>query len=478
MLLNIARHLFFSLPLSQKQREAVLHWLFRMTGERFKDLPSYQHYARQSKWQLASLPADVVADRDRIMMAAGVTLTDERPTPDGRRHAAQPAKTIVMISHDLGGGTEQHVDDMISRLGREGWRILLLQRHNVDHVRVIWRGAGGDRPMFYRWPADVAALTRDFRRWGVVLLHLHHTIDLPKDFAAHLVGIARDLGVAFDVTLHDYFSICPRFTLFDEAVRGYCGEPVDVRKCEACVKYHGSAAGTNIDVRAWRDCFGDLLARARRVYVPDADVSRRMRRYFPDRAFVVMPHPEDHSFQGVARPHLRTGPLKVVAIGAIGPHKGSQVLAECAADALQRRLPIEFHIVGHTDIDRTLERLRNVFISGPFRPPELTARLAAGGFHMAFLPAVWPETYSYALSDCWKNGLFTVGFDIGAIGSRLRAAPALGTVLPYEWYLAPQKVNDALLALTPPVVEVEQVRAALSEYKNITREYYRFEDSP
>ena len=475
MLLNLTRRLFLSLPLSEDQRRAVLYRLFELTGDRYKGLPSYQHYARQVKWRSAPLPADLLDHRAEVLNSAVAVPNQGSISSGDHRQGARPARTVVMISHDQGGGTEQHVNDMIFRLGREGWRTLLLQRHNSDHVRVIWRTVDADRPMFYRWPTDVAAMTEDFRRLGVVLLHLHHTIDLPQDFASRFVGVANELGVPFDVTLHDYFSVCPRFTMYDEGVQGYCGEPTDVRKCTACVKHHDSAVGANVDVRAWRACFGDLLNRARRVYAPDADVAERMNRYFPGCKFAVRPHPEDHAFHQTAKPYGRAGPLKVVVIGAIGPHKGSHVIAACATDAIHRRLPIEFHIVGFTDIDPALSRLKNVHITGAFRPSELTARLAAGGYHIAFLPAVWPETYSYALSDCWKHGLFTVGFDIGAIGSRLRAAPALGAVLPYEWYLRPEKVNDAILATAPNPLEAERVHAALSRYTDISREYYQMD---
>jgi hypothetical protein len=97
---------------------------------------------------------------------------------------------------------------------------------------------------------------------------------------------------------------------------------------------------------------------------------------------------------------------------------------------------------------------------------------------MAFLPAVWPETYSYALSECWRHGLYTVGLDIGAIASRLRAAPGLGAVLPYEWYLTPGRINDALLEITPPGLQADAVHAALAAYANVTRDYYRLPAGP
>jgi len=148
------------------------------------------------------------------------------------------------------------------------------------------------------------------------------------------------------------------------------------------------------------------------------------------------------------------------------------VLEACARDALTRNLPLEFHIIGFTDIDHRLSRLSNVKISGRFDPGELPVRLKTGGYHLAFLPAVWPETFNYTLTECWQHGLYTVGLDIGAIASRIKAAPNLGKILPLEWYLKPEKLNGALLALDIPRLEEAEVRAQAKEYPNFTQDYY------
>ena len=51
-------------------------------------------------------------------------------------------------------------------------------------------------------------------------------------------------------------------------------------------------------------------------------------------------------------------PCRVCVIGAIGIHKGYQVLLDCARDAAERRLPLEFVVVGHTIDDRQAARDR------------------------------------------------------------------------------------------------------------------------
>lgn len=478
MLLPLARQIFKYLPISPQQKTDVMYFIFSITGDRFKFLPSYQHYLRNSKWLKAPVPKDLLAYRENILRLH--YRLECQPDQAGGGEAvgsgaalAPANNTMIMITHGLGGGTQQHVDDMSERLQLEGWRVLQLQRHNKDHLRLVTPSLSHGEPLFYRWPEEIPALIEDFRKLQTAHLHLHHTVDLPEDFLPQFYQIAASLGLPFDFTVHDYFSICPRFTLFDEAVRGYCGEPSDVRKCNACVKYQGSAAGKDIDVARWRQSYGEMLRQSRKVYVPDSDVGQRLQRYFPDVTFHTMPHPELRALNNLAAPYQKGQPLKLVTIGGIAPHKGSKVIYDCAEDALKRNLPLEFHLVGYSDIDHKLKSLKNVTVSGHFQLNELPEKLKAGGFHMAFLPAIWPETYNYVLSECWRHGFYTIGLDIGAIASRIKAAPLLGKILPYEWYFTPEKINDALLKITPPALQAGEVTSALKDYESFTRDYYQ-----
>jgi glycosyltransferase involved in cell wall biosynthesis len=467
LLLSLAKKILRRLPLTDSQRLQLVSYVFDLTGDKLAFLPSYQLYLRNRKWLRAPIPANLAAARAEM-------IAQYFQTPDFQTPAA---KTMVMISHSLGGGTQQHLDDMISRLEAEGWRIFLLQRHNHEHLRLMVAGYKQGGPLFYRWAEDVDALAQDFLTLGVTHLHLHHTVDFPTDFLVHFRAMIAQTQIPFDYTVHDYFSICPRFTLFDEAVRGYCGEPSDVRKCSACVKTFGSAVGKEQDVAKWREDYGALLQEARQVFVPDTDVAMRLTRYFPEVGFTVHPHLETKPFlaHSVAAIRAAGEPLRVAVIGGIAPHKGSKVLWDCAEDALKRNLPLEFTLIGYSDIDHKLKGLKNVTVTGHFQAESLTKMLQDGQYHLAFLPSVIPETYNYVLSECWRHGLYVVGFAIGAIASRIHAAPDCGAVLPLEWYVQPEKINAALLNLTILPVDGEKRQPSFASYPSLTRDYYGLE---
>jgi glycosyltransferase involved in cell wall biosynthesis len=134
---------------------------------------------------------------------------------------------------------------------------------------------------------------------------------------------------------------------------------------------------------------------------------------------------------------------RVCVIGAIGIHKGYQVVLDCARDAAERRLPLEFVVVGHTIDDRRLMATGRVFITGSFAPEEAVPLIKAQQATLALLPSISPETWCFGLTDAWRAGLQVAAFDIGAQAERIRRT-GRGFLLPLG--LPPHAINNALVA--------------------------------
>ena len=155
---------------------------------------------------------------------------------------------------------------------------------------------------------------------------------------------------------------------------------------------------------------------------------------------------------GLPSPRAPAGASRTVCVvGALGREKGIEVLIACARDALERRLPLRFVVVGHTaDDDRVLAA--GVFVTGPYDEDEAEALIRVQRADLAFLPSVWPETWCYALTECWRAGLAVISFDLGGQAERIRDRGVGALLAPG---LAPGAINDALLAfggdrLAPP----------------------------
>ena len=351
-------------------------------------------------------------------------------------------RAVVLITHDNGGGVERVIAGRIAALTAEGLRPIVLRPVADPHsdggslpgLCRVDDGSGGFPNLIFRLPEDHAALVRLLRADAPVSVELHHRLG----HHPLVPGLATALGVPLDLQLHDYAGFCPRISLLGPDGR-YCGEPEDITVCEACVADAGSRLGEDIGVAALRQRSADEFAAARSVVVPSQDLASRMRRHFPGFAATVAPLELDASVPQAPRPAM---PVKICVIGAIGLEKGYEVLLACARDAVRRKLPLSFVLVGRSTDDERLLETGRVFVTGQYREGDALALVQAQGAQLAFLPSIWPETWGFTLGLAWRAGLPAVVFDIGAMAARVRATGG-GQVLPLG--LPAASVNNALL---------------------------------
>ncbi len=381
---------------------------------------------------------------------------------DRARRVRPGGETVVLVTHDSGGGVERCVQARGAALRAAGGAAIVL-RPVLDRSG---EAAALDRA--YRPGLCRTSVTDPAAPWPVLTHHLPEELPALAELLRlarpdrvevhHLLGhdhalmrLATLLGVPCDIHVHDYAWFCPRISLVGPTGR-YCGEP-DVAGCEACIADLGSRLEDGIGVAPLIARSAADLGAARRVVAPSADAAQRIGRHFPTVRAVAVAHEPDLPVPVPVPVPMRAGPpasgrreRRVCVIGAIGQEKGFDVLLACARDAAARALPLRFLVVGHTTDDARLLATGRVFVTGPYAEGEATMLVRAQDADLALIPSVWPETWCFALSEAWRAGLAVAAFDIGAQAERIRAT-GRGWLLPLG--LAGPGVNNALLALSP-----------------------------
>jgi GT2 family glycosyltransferase/glycosyltransferase involved in cell wall biosynthesis len=373
--------------------------------------------------------------------------------------------SAILITHNDGGGVERQVAVSAASHRAAGLRPVILRPapDSLDDPAVVVDDAASGFPdlrfpdlrfpdrhfpdrhfpnrrfpnLRYALPREQSELLRLLRGTHPGLVEVHHTLHHPP---AIFDLIAR-LGVPYDVHVHDYPWFCPQVSLVG-ADRRYCGEPA-VAQCEACVADAGRVIDEPIGVRALRQRSAGFLAGARRVVTPSADAAARMRRHFPALRPIVAPLEDDAAIAAPPRPQARAGICRVCVLGAIGVHKGYDVLLACARDAAERKLPLEFVVVGHTIDDARLLATGRVFVTGRYAAEEAVPLVRAQEASLALMPSVWPETWSFGLTELWRAGLVVAAFDFGAPADRIRNT-GRGLLLPVG--LPARAINNAMVA--------------------------------
>ncbi len=352
--------------------------------------------------------------------------------------------SVLLITHDMGGGVARHVETRSAAIRAVGLRPILVRPGEAGACRISEPPDG--HTVEFRLPESVDDLVRTLRHERPTHVELHHFIGYGLD----IVTIAAQLGVPYDIYVHDYATWCPRVTLLGDGDR-YCGEPTELQTCIDCISRNESRLQDPIGVAQLRRRSGGWIEAARQVIAPSRDAALRVARHFPGTVPRVLPWEDDATLArdvpAEVTPPRSGARLRVVIPGAIGLDKGYAVLKACAEDAQARDLPLEFIVAGFTMDDGPLLETGRVFVTGRFEEAEGAALVAAQQADLGFLPSVWPETWCYALALLWQAGLRVAAFDLGAQAERIRATRT-GVVFPLG--LPPSRINDMLLAAASP----------------------------
>lgn len=339
---------------------------------------------------------------------------------------------ILFVTHGLGGGTETAIRNLCKIHAADGKNVLILRSDPSGKLLLAPALATHEKILISEYPHDTQAdlLAEHLRELNVEYVHFHHTLGFKPD----VWRLPELLGVPYDVMIHDFYLVCPRINLIDESGI-YCGQP-DSAACERCVKNMpldhdaevrlGEIGGT---VALWRQFHMAQLKGARQIVTPSQIARTHIQKYLPIHHIEAIPHPEPE-FTYIPREWDGTLPHRIALLGAIGPHKGADLLLACAKYALRENLPVQFVVIGYTDRDEAFADLENVEITGPYKPEELPSLVEDTGCRTALFLSVWPETFSYTLSEAWRLGLYPVALDIGAPAERIRESK-LGDLIPF-----------------------------------------------
>ena len=343
----------------------------------------------------------------------------------------------LFISHAYGGGVQQHIDDLTALIRDELDGVVWLLQPRDDHsLRLTWGGEDSDLDVPITHDQLDTALPSLVAELGIQRLHFHHFAGLP----ASVLQLNKVLSLPFDVTFHDFHTVCPQ-THFITRDGDFCGRP-DVESCERCVAERPDPWG--LGIRDWRATFGEWLAEAERLIYPNSSVRDIVSDYFPELSGEVWPHPERNltEFNGHVQRSLSR--RKVALIGSMSDVKGLHRLKALAELASSGTEPVEFVLIGPTLSPLGPDAPPNVTVTGQYHAAELPRLLARERPDAILFLSVVPETYNFALSAALATELPVVALDAGAIGERLKGVER-ATALPLD--ASAQQVLDALLSV-------------------------------
>ena len=293
-------------------------------------------------------------------------------------------------------------------------------------------------------------LINTLRGFGIDRVHIHQFLGQEET----LRSVITELEIPFDITVHDYYLVCPQIHLCMPDTAHYCGERGE-RQCDECI------AGNNpfgaLDIRTWQIAHAWFADNAERVICPTRDVKDRIKKYYPRANLVLASHEANTSDSWTVKArHLSVGqPLRVGLIGHLIAHKGREIVEACLRQCGQTQ--VEFVLIGAVEPLIPTNLGEKFLETGVYRESELIGRLEELSPHVIWFPQPVPETYSYTLTAAIDSGLPIVASRIGALPERLDGRPLTwlvdATAPAGKWLATFEFVREQLLAapLSPQV---------------------------
>jgi GT2 family glycosyltransferase/glycosyltransferase involved in cell wall biosynthesis len=319
---------------------------------------------------------------------------------------------ILMVAHNLGGGIRRHIRALVERY-RDSARILLLA--GTDRGSALSVPALPDHPVLMLTAERIDDLILLLRSMNLSRVHIHHLLGVDMDVRK----LIHRLALPFDVTVHDYYAICPQTNLLPRPDDFYCGEP-DVAGCNACIAAlpsHGAR-----DILSWRAERAWQFIEADRALCPSVDVLSRLQRHGLGANAILAPHEPVATGPWPMHPaRPGGGKLRIAVLGVLADHKGARTVA-AVAEAIDPRTT-ELHLIGSTENNFIQPALRRLNVTGEYDSADLEQLIETLAPQVIWFPAAWPETFSYTLSAAIASGLPIVATRIGAFIERLAGRP-------------------------------------------------------
>ena len=385
----------------------------RVVDSRF---PEYTSLVRK---EFSSSEIAIVGSRVKLAFPkAGPVATVARP------------RILFVISKETGGTPQTNID-LMSRL-QEDYETFILR---CDGASIYLESFDGNEKRLieaHKLVSPVDAVSHRSSEydcvvidwlvsWAIDIVHIRHL----GWHGLGLIEAAKDLGIRRVFSFHDFYVVCPTIKLLDND-RRYCAGNCTSGDGICKVELWRQDQFPHLKHRwvvSWKSIFASSLDLCDAFVTTSEYAKKVISSHFPsisDKSFSVIRHGRDFQRFYAGRSTLDASDrLRILLPGNIGVAKGSELIGALTRLDVGREL--EFHVIGN--VDKNLE-VDGVTLHGSYDRGNATQLFHEIKPHIGAIFSIWPETYCHTLTELWSAGVPTIGFDIGAVGERLKETGA------------------------------------------------------
>lgn len=365
-------------------------------------------------------------------------------------------KNILMIIHDFTlehlGGTTMHVVDVI-KANRDKYNFHVLAPNNgmykvysffEKNEKITELRAINNSGLISYYNSDYKDMLDEvvvgFR---INTIHVHHMINHYFD----IIDVAKQHNIKSIITLHDLYAICPTINMLYK-MEEYC-MPLKDKNCSECI-YMKTGLRNNI-LPTWQREWQEYLHKFDQVIVPSNNTKDIIGSVYKDLKIDVIPHGIEYKNNKYLSDITDKDVIDVAFVGVVSIHKGGNILKKLIKNKNSR---IRYHLFGSSELPELNKNQRNFINHGKYERDKLPQLLRENNINLVCLLSIWPETYSYTLTESIAAGIPVLAFDLGAIGDRIQENK-------YGW------VIDSKSSTKNIVTEIISILDNKEEYANV-----------
>lgn len=339
-------------------------------------------------------------------------------------HVSSGESFVLIIDHQLGGGANKFSNDKLDTLKSEGKAVACL-RFNLPRLQyeLSCEKNGTDENQVF---LDLTSALRVIAQLNVAEIIINNLVSYPEPRL--ILDWARSIKSGKKCTLlfylHDFFAVCPTWTLINaEGVFCQLPQPDVCRQCLAMLPVYFPSFIDDTEIVAWRQPWLEFIDECDDVVAFSQSTLDLYVRAFPDSRGLQKARVEPHQLNGPALAKVEPkldGILTIAVIGNISVQKGARIVKEMARLIMLDRLDARIVVLGSLD---EMESAPCLEVLGPYQTHKLPELLERESVSVCLLPSICPETFSYATSEIMQMQLPVAVFDLGAPAERVRNYP-------------------------------------------------------
>lgn len=328
---------------------------------------------------------------------------------------------ILFVMARLEGGTKVYHDIQIREIKAKRQTYSMYLESALNSLVIENNSMGKERLVF-----DFANISSDmFARLlnllGIKELFINHLIMYPL---SKTMSYIMDTGIPYSYFIHDFYSVCPRYTLVDNH-GNYCGAETSINVCDKCLNRQGNysdcieTSEAVMGIYTYRSIWNYFFQYAKKLIAPSQFVKNVIEKYYPACNVEVKEHTLGNGICKTFKEDFVRGDALVVSVlGAINKPKGYDVVLELAERISKSNYKIFINVLGIMEsLDNPFEGVDRILrYRGRYKRNNVSLMLAKYKTSIVLIPSIGPETFSYTTHEAVESGYPVLCFDVGAHG--------------------------------------------------------------